>query len=105
MSGGHWDYSSHRIEEMLAAIGSDPSASEKWPAICQLFAALGPVLARCEHVMDFDLSADASVSAGWERARLAEILNVVLKSMPDEWFPRGKWATIQALEERAETKV
>lgn len=104
MSGGHWDYGSRRIEEVMEAICGDEIVQKRWPEIGRLFENVCPELAQCEHEMDWDISGDAGIDddRAWERARIGAILVAVMKSVPDEWFPRGKWATIQAVQGRIE---
>lgn len=102
MSGGHWYYESGRIKNALIMIGEDEIVKRRWPQVGQLFEDLGPLLAKCEHDIDWDICGDRSVNddRDWERARIGEILIAVMKHVPDEWFPRGKWATIQAVQGR-----
>lgn len=102
MSGGHWDYQSHRIEDALNTISEDEIVRTRWPVLGKLLQALGQELAKCEHDMDWDISGDSSIKddAAWERERLGAILEATMKAAPDEWFPRGKWATIQAVQGR-----
>jgi hypothetical protein len=65
-----------------------------------MFETLAGVLYATEHAMDWDLSADAT-NPHTDEQMAGMILDAVLKVCPDEWFPRGKWATIQAFQERA----
>ncbi len=101
MSGGHWNYVGAVIRDSLETIARDDEAG-RWPITRALFAALAPVLTDAEHEMDWDLSADSLIpgDATWDRATAGKVLDAVLRPLPDEWFPRGKWATIQALQGR-----
>lgn len=102
MSGGHWDYESQRIENSTTRISEDAIVKERWPELGKLISAIGSELARCEHDMDWDICGDQSIEADstWERERIGAILEVAMMAAPDEWFPRGKWGTIQAVQDR-----
>lgn len=54
--------------------------------------------------MDWDLSGDTKIEPDedFNRKQFGTLLDELLKIAPDEWFPRGKWATIQAVQARAE---
>lgn len=61
MSGGHWQYASGQIRDLLFLIGTDERARARWPMTAHAFLALADILADAEHDMDWDLSADAPV--------------------------------------------
>lgn len=102
MSGGHWDCFGFKLEYGFEAIAEDETVKKRWPSIGELARSIGSELAKIEHDMDWDISGDSLIKddAKWERERIGALLEVVMKSAPDEWFPRGKWATIQAIQER-----
>ena len=60
-------------------------------------------MAAVERDMDYDLSGDSHIpdDEAFDRAAFAAVLDALLKAAPDAWFPRGKWATIQAIQARA----
>ena len=98
MSGGHWDYVGYRIHDELRMIGTDEEAVEKWPVTTAMFAALSEVLHEAEHQMDYALSGDTESPSDLPMAE--RIVTAVLTAAPNGWFPRGKWATIQAIQDR-----
>ncbi len=100
MSGGHWQYAGFKIRDVLEEIRDDDRAQEKWPLTCRVLGALGEVIYTIEHEMDWDLSSD-SKAKNTDLQMTGILLNAVLRELPDEWFPRGKWATIQVLQERS----
>lgn|SRR5574341_769444 len=120
MSGGHWQYAGPRIEYELEQIGFDPSVLGRWPRLARLL--VGDtrsvwddsplveeerglcVLYEIENEMDRDLSGDSKIKDddAFDRAAVWKLLRAAMIAAPDEWFPRGKWATIQAVEARAE---
>lgn len=54
-------------------------------------------LIRKEVFIDYDICGDASLKGDIdviEKLFIGEIVDICLKNSPDEWFPRGKWATI-----------
>jgi len=61
MSGGHWDYSGWKIDEMLSTIGKDPEVVRRWPGIAEAYCRLGAILCAAEHDMDWALSGDTSI--------------------------------------------
>lgn len=102
VSGGHWDYLSHRIQEALEQVAADEFVKRRWPKVGTLLNELAPILAQIEHDMDWDICSDSSIpdDAKWEAERIGQILEAAMIAAPDEWFPRGKWATIQAVQGR-----
>ena len=100
MSGGHWNYGGARIRDGLEAVARDDRAKERWPITCGLFGQLADVLYALEHDMDRTMSGDWSKGPSDEEMA-GLVLTAVLRELPDEWFPRGKWATIQALQGRS----
>jgi hypothetical protein len=56
-----------------------------------------------EHTMDWDLSMDSRIpdDGQFEQRAIFALLEPAMKAAPDAWFPRGKWATIQAVQARA----
>ena len=102
MSGGHWQYAGFRIKDEIGNIAEDESVQSRWPGTAAALANLADVLYEIEHEMDYDLSSDSAINddAAFDFKATWAILNAVLKAAPDEWFPRGKWATIQAAQSR-----
>lgn len=102
MSGGRWNYQGYLLDEILANVGNDPDVIKMCPKLAELLAELGPALAHVEHDLDWHVSGDTEIkdSVLFEKLVIAKILVLTLKSAPDEWFPRGKWATIQAIQRR-----
>jgi len=102
MSGGHWEYSGARLRDELESIARDATVKERWPRIAGLFEALAVILYDSEHEMDWDLSSDAHIdNDGQFQGRVCHaILEAAMKAADDRLFPRGKWATIQAVQER-----
>ena len=102
MSGGYWEYADRNLESILLNIAEDATVQKRWPEIGQVFAALVPLLLKSSHEMDWDLSGDLSITNDHEfsESTIGEILEAVMKVAPDAWFPRGKWATIQAIRGR-----
>ena len=102
MSGGHWQYSGSRLRDLLEQIAGDREVRWRWPRIAQFLASLAPILYDAEHEMDWDLSSDSSVKD--DRAFEDRICHVILvaamQAADDRLFPRGKWATIQAVQGR-----
>ena len=104
MSGGHWNYSGFRIQDALVEISEDEEVKSRWPLIAGLFTDLGQFLHEIEHDMDWDLSSDSVIpdDTKFDKESVGKLLEAVLKVSPDKWFPRGKWATIQAIQGRKE---
>ena len=104
MSGGHWQYVGARLRDELEQIGEDPAALDRWPRIARVCAALAPILYEAEHEMDYDLSCDSRIAddEAFQDQVCHAILEAAMKSAADRLFPRGKWATIQAVQQREE---
>ena len=105
MSGGHWQYGHSILRDHLELVGTDPDVVERWPLLASVLTRLADVLYGTEQEMDYDLSGDSFISddAAFDRAALGRILEITMKAAPDAWFPRGKWATIQAIQGRMST--
>ena len=103
MSGGHWDYVGSRLQMILEEIGADVTVKHRFPRLAALLCDLGPVFYRIEYELDWDLSGDTAIGddAQFENQAIWNILELALVAAPDTLFPRGKWATIQALQLRA----
>jgi len=97
MSGGHWDYEGFRLQQGLLTVGQ---AQELWPLTTQAFVALANPLFDAEHEMDWAMSGDTNPSEVDDTAMFKALLEALMKIAPDSWFPRGKWATIQAVQDR-----
>ena len=104
MSGGHWDYSGARMRVALQDIAMDKDVQQRWPRIAALFDGLGSILYDAEQDMDWDLSADSVIpdDALFDNQVCHAILVLAMKAADDSLFPRGKWATIQAVQGRLE---
>lgn len=105
MSGGHWEYRGRNIEYDLGEMANDDDVRRRWPLISAAMGAVAAFVGAAEHEMDWDLSGDTEIKddATFDRRHFATLLDDLLKAAPDEWFPRGKWATIQAIQGRAMT--
>ena len=102
MSGGHFNYSQFELLEILSQVGEDKQVITKWPKLAELFKALGQTLGDIQHDMDWDLSGDTEIKNNeeFQEQYIGKILDIILKQTPDKWFPKGKWATIQAIQSR-----
>lgn len=100
MSGGRWDYAGYRVRTVLDAVAGDESAQKEWPVLCKLLKDLGPMIQRVERELDWFLTGEDKSPKPPEDLMIALLLSAVLKHAPDGWFPRGKWATIQAIQQR-----
>jgi len=101
MSGGQWNYEDKRMRDVFEEIG-DEEVKRRWPKTAEMIKLLGSSLCDVTHEMDWDLSGDThhDDDKAFDRECQAKLLDAVLKTCPDEWFPRGKWGTIQAIQER-----
>jgi hypothetical protein len=102
MSGGYWNYVGYRIRDELLNIAQDKNVASRWPKTAEALAGFADAIYKIEHGMDWDLSADASIrnDTAFDNEAVGLLLEAVLKAAPDAWFPRGKWATIQAVQAR-----
>ena len=99
MSGGHFNYAGFRIQQGLQTIANDDDVKDRWQRISAILFRLGDILYDLEHDLDWDLSGDHLITdVDFENRKLGLILTEVMKQCPDDWFPRGKWATIQAFQ-------
>ena len=100
MSGGHFDYVGYQIEDALRFVAA--GSAEDFPAISALLMGFGSALKAIEHDLDWHYSGDTNIAdtAAYDHAAIGRLLECVMKAAPDAWFPRGKWATIQAIQER-----
>src|SRR3990167_2125262 len=99
MSGGHWQYSGWKLQHTLERIAGDETVKARWPRIAQLFDAMAPILFEWRHEMDWDISSDSHIGDddGFETRVCHSILEAAMRVASDRLFPRGKWATIQAV--------
>lgn len=102
MSGGHFGYLGFKIQDALDTISTDPDVMERFPALAKILDELGPALYDIEHTIDWDFSGDSHIEDDrrWENEAIWDLLKVMMTGAPDPWFPRGKWATIQAVDGR-----
>lgn len=102
MSGGHWNYVGSKIRDSLEYISDDENVKERFPNIAQLLDNLGDILYYAEHDLDWDLSGDSHIpdDVVFEETVVTKVLIAAMKVAPDKYFPRGKWATIQAIQDR-----
>ena len=103
MSGGHWDSAGFKIQEGLLIIAEDEDVKTRWPAISEIFKGLSETIYRAEHDMDWDLSGDSHIpdDKKFDLKVARTILLLTIAACPGEWFPKGKWAIIQAVGERS----
>jgi hypothetical protein len=99
VSGGTLDYLSCKFEDAALAIETEPDYVKQWPMTCKVMAALLRAMSRVEHSMDWDVAGDAAAERS-DNQMTGDILIEFLRVLPDEWFPKGKWATIQASQQR-----
>jgi len=92
-----------KVRDMLQGIGGDEEVMRRWPLLSKLLDMLGDALYEIEHEMDWDVSSDSHIEddAGFEARAVWSLLEPAMKAAPDEFFPRGKWAMIQAVQARA----
>jgi hypothetical protein len=104
MSGGHWDYAGSKVRDALANLSEDKQAKRRWPCLASLLGRLAEVIYDLEHRMDWALSGDHLIENDeeFDKKAVGLILECAMKAAPDKWFPRGKWATIQAVQGRME---
>ena len=104
MSGGHWGYGHSVVRDHLDTVGADPQVIARWPLLATLWRQLAEIVYDEEREMDYALSGDTGISddRAFECAAVGRILDMAMKAAPDAWFPRGKWATIQAVQGRME---
>ena len=104
MSGGHLDYAASRLNMIMENVAVDESYQKHFPLIVAIYKALADPLSQMEHNMDWAISGDTDIKNVNEKELAGKVLDALMKVLPDEWFPRGKWATIQAIEARVEQK-
>lgn len=104
MSGGHWDYGGSRAREALDAVAQDATVRERWPLTASAFAVLAGWVPQADHDMDWDISGDTCIKddGKFDVETFSGLFVGLMNAAPDAWFPRGKWATIQAIRERIE---
>ena len=102
MSGGSWEYQQYFLEEILKTIGQDYAVASNFPVLAELFRELGIKLRGIADDLDSHASSDVIIKdfRQFEKDATVIILILAMKAAPDELFPRGKWATIQAIQER-----
>ena len=88
MSGGHWQYVGASLRDELEMIGTDERA--RWPRITDFCVALASILSDADDEAFQDVVCHA-------------ILEAAMQGAADRLFPRGKWATIQAVQGRTTT--
>ncbi len=107
MSGGHWNRLGFKIQDALDTIATDNEVVERFPTLAKILDELGHVLYDIEHDLDWDLSGDSYIKDDqrWEDEAIWSLLKVLMTRTPDAWFPRGKWATIQAVDGRHDERT
>ena len=105
MSAGHWQYVGASLRDELEMIGTDERARARWPRITDFCVALAPILYDAEHEMDWDLSSDTHIAddEAFQDVVCHAILEAAMQGAADRLFPRGKWATFQAVQGRTTT--
>lgn len=106
MSGGHFNYGGSLMRDHLEMVSQDGAVKRRWPLTAAILAGLADLFYEAEQAIDYDLSGDSSVGddVAFDITTVSQILVLVMKNAPDKWFPRGKWATIQAVEGRVDAK-
>lgn len=106
MSGGAWGYSGFVVRDRMETVAEDERVKERFPLVAAAMCAAGAWFERVEHDLDWDACSDAVIEedATFDRTEFGKLLDAILKIAPDEWFPRGKFATIQAVQGRVEEK-
>ena len=107
MSGGHFNYLGAHLRDDLQIMAGDEEVARRWPALAAALEALSEPLYDIEQEIDWDLEGDSKITedSAFERAALWRLLKALVTNAPDAWFPRGKWATIQAIEARHDAGV
>ncbi len=84
MSGGHWEYSASRIEELLEYVGRDSSVKRRFPKISRVFIELSKLLSQTEHDLDWYLSGDTSIDnvEEFDEAFMLQMKRIVGKAIP-----------------------
>lgn len=104
MSGGHWDYIEGRLGGDLEGLGSD-LRDDGFPLTAEALETIGSVLRDRLRDLDRKLSGDEAPvedKTAADGLLFWQLFEPLLKICPDVWFPRGKWATIQAVQGRAD---
>ena len=103
MSGGHWQYAGGPIRDALFMLSEDSDLNVRWPRLAPLFASLAVAIYDAEREMDWDLSSDSHIDddVAFEDRVILSVLVPTMEAARDQLFPRGKWATIQAVQARA----
>lgn len=61
MSGGHWNYSHHQIQDMLEEIATDAAVVQRFPRLAAQLVALARGLHSIISDLDSDLSGDSGI--------------------------------------------
>lgn len=104
MSGGHWNYSGHQAVEHIRTVTEEPEIQERFPILAQFLRKLGDWLHQLDKALDYDLSGDSHIrnEAEFELQTIGALLVQAPAALSDrpELFPRGKWGTVQAWQQR-----
>ena len=71
MSGGHWHYVQHRIQDELQSIASDEEVVKRFPRLAHYLSDLAERLHGVIHDLDWDLSGDTHISNDLEFEQIA----------------------------------
>lgn len=78
MSGGHWNYSQYKIEEMLGDVGGYGQVILSYPKTAAAFRRLSQVLGGIEHDLDWWLSGDSGQLTKTDEDMVLDILLAVI---------------------------
>jgi len=72
MSGGHWNYRRHMVQEHLDEVAMDGTVMKRFPKLAGVFSELSSVLYDAIRELDYDLSGDSRIDEDreWERSAL-----------------------------------
>lgn len=79
MSGGHWEYRQHRMEEHLLEVSRDPVVKHRFSELAEKIGMLATALGEIVHDLDWDLSDDATIKIDgpFEREAIAKLFRAV----------------------------
>lgn len=103
MSGGHFGDVQSQVRGALEQVSCDNGVIRRFPALAEALGGLSMQLYEICREIDFDFSDDSRIEDDqvFELRAIGALLHAVLRVAPDNWFSRGKWATIQAFQERS----
>lgn len=78
MSGGHFGYLSHKIQDGLSRVGLDGYVVLDYPKTAAAFRRLGDVLAGIEHDLDWWLSGDSGIPQRSDEQMVLDMLLAII---------------------------